>query len=62
MLQKTQIVGGWFRLSASAKGAITPKAWLVECFLRDPPFLDGSDWLGGRSFFSINVTNPEINA
>jgi hypothetical protein len=30
----------------STKGAITSKARLVERFLRDPPFLGGSDWLG----------------
>ena len=43
------------RLSASAKGAITPKALLVERFLRDPPFLGGSDWPGGDKYILIRI-------
>jgi hypothetical protein len=52
-LVRAKIVDGWFRLTVSAKGAITPSAWLVKRFLRGPPFLGGSDWLGGRGFLLL---------
>jgi len=48
-MSRGKIVDGYFRLSVSAEGAITPEAWLVERFMRDPPFLGGSDWLGNHS-------------
>ena len=53
-LPSGEIVDGWLCLSVSAKGVIAPKAWLVECLLREAALSSRERLVSQNTVLNVN--------